>query len=116
MEPEDRPADAPQLTDNQAESRFEIRVGGKLAGIIQYHRRGSQQINLIHTQVDDEFLGAGLAGQLARFALDTAREQHLDVLPTCPYVRAWIGKHPDYLDLVPEDRRAEFGLPAEASQ
>lgn len=102
-----------ELSDNQAGSRFELRVGGEVAGFIEYHRRGSQQINLIHTEVDDRFQGAGLAGKLARFALDTAREQQLDVLPSCPYIRRWIGKHPGYLDLVPRDRRDEFGLPAE---
>lgn len=105
-----------QLTDNPDESRFEIRVGGELAGVIQYHRRGDQLINLIHTEVSDEFQGAGLAGKLARFALDTARREHLDVLPTCQYVRSWITRHPDYADLVPADRRAEFGISAQARQ
>lgn len=103
---------AQDLTDNQAESRFELRAGGEVAGFLQYHRRGSGLINLIHTEVGDAFQGAGIAGKLARFALDTARQEHLDVLPSCTYVRGWIGKHPEYLDLVPEGRRAEFGLPA----
>ena len=106
------PADKQELTNNQAESRFEIRVGGEVAGFIMYHRIGSHRINLIHTEVGDQFRGAGIAGKLSRFALDTARQEHLDVLPSCPYVRGWIGKHPEYLDLVPEARRAEFGLSA----
>lgn len=110
MEAEARHEEPPVLSDNQSASRFEIRVGGELAGFIQYHRRGGQLINLIHTEVGDKFQGAGIAGRIARFALDTARREHLDVLPTCPYVRAWIKRHPDYLDLVPEDRRAETGL------
>jgi uncharacterized protein len=103
-------ADAtPVVTDNPAESRYEVRVGGELAGYVVYHLRG-QQINLIHTEVDPRFQGAGLASHLARFSLDDARNRHLAVLPSCPYVRSWIGKHPDYADLVPEDRRAEFGV------
>lgn len=110
MEPEASEEDSPVLTDNPSESRFEIRVGRELAGFIQYHRRGGQLINLVHTEVGDKFQGAGIAGQVARFALDTARREHLEVLPSCPYVRSWIKRHPDYLDLVPEDRRAEFGL------
>lgn len=32
------------------------------------------------------------------------------MLPFCPFVNAWIGKHPDYLDLVPADQRERFGL------
>jgi len=103
-------ADAtPVITDNPAESRYEVRVGGELAGFVIYHLRG-QQINLIHTEVDPRFQGLGLASHLARFSLDDARKRNLAVLPSCPYVRSWIVKHPDYRDLVPEDRRAEFGV------
>lgn len=120
MEPDDRSAaaarDAAALTDNQGESRFEIRVGGEVAGFIQYRRHGGRLIDLVHTEVGDKFQGAGIAGKLARFALDTAREDHLDVLPSCPYIRGWIGKHPGYTDLVPEDRRAGFGLPADGRE
>jgi predicted GNAT family acetyltransferase len=101
--------DAPVVTDNAAESRFEVHVGGERAGLIQYHRRG-HEISFLHTEVDDKFQGMGLAGVLARAALNQARAQGESVLPFCPYVRSWIGKHPDYLDLVPADRRPEFGL------
>jgi uncharacterized protein len=103
--------ETPVLSDNPAESRFEIRVGGELAGFVLYRRRGDL-INLVHTEVGERFQGAGVAGQLARFSLDTARAENLGVLPSCPYIRSWIQRHPDYADLVPADRRAEFGLSA----
>ena len=32
------------------------------------------------------------------------------MLPFCPYINSWIKKHPEYADLVPQDRRADFGL------
>lgn len=101
--------DTPVVTDNPAESRYEVHVGGELGGFVVYHLRG-QRINLIHTEVDARFQGAGLATALARFSLDDARKRNLAVLPSCPYIRSWIGRHPDYADLVPEDRRAEFGV------
>jgi predicted GNAT family acetyltransferase len=105
----------PVVTDNPAESRFEIHVGGERAGLVQYHLRGHDEghgalISLVHTEVDDRFQGMGLASKLARGALDDARARGLGVLPYCPYIKSWIAKHPDYLDLVPEDRRAEFAL------
>jgi len=99
----------PVLTNNRAESRYEVRVDGELAGYVIYGLRG-QQITLVHTEVDPRFQGAGLASHLARFSLDDARKRNLAVIPSCPYVRSWIGKHPEYADLVPADRRAEFGL------
>ena len=54
--------------------------------------------------------GQGLAGHLIQSTLDAARERHLKVLPYCPYARRWIAEHPGYADLVPADRRPEFGL------
>ena len=100
---------APVITDNPAESRYELHLGGELAGFVLYRLRG-QQITLIHTEIDPLFQGAGLATHLARFSLDDARKRNLAVLPSCPYIRSWIGKHPEYADLVPEKRRAGFGL------
>jgi uncharacterized protein len=97
------------VTDNPAASRYEVHVGGALAGFVLYHLSG-QRITLIHTEIDPQFQGAGLATRLARYSLDDARKRHLAVLPSCPYIRSWIKKHPEYVDLVPEDHRAVFGL------
>ena len=97
------------LADNPAASRYELRVDGALAGFINYHLHG-ETISLIHTEVDAGFQGGGIAGRLARYSLDDARKRHLAVLPSCPYIRSWIKRHPEDMDLVPEDRRAVFGL------
>ena len=94
-----------QVTDNPAESRFEIRADGELAGFALYHLRGSQ-IAFTHTETDDRFRGHGLASQLVRAALDAARTRQLAVLPYCPFVRSWLEQHPEYADLIrsPGDR------------
>jgi predicted GNAT family acetyltransferase len=47
--------------------------------------------------------GRGIASRLTRFALDHCREKGLGVRPRCPYVAAWIQRHPDYADLVVQD-------------
>ena len=97
------------VTDDQQQSRYELRVAGELAGFLTYNRRG-EQISLNHTEVEPAFQGRGLATHLARYSLDDARKRGVTVLPFCPYVNSWIKKHPGYTDLVPPDRRAEFGL------
>jgi predicted GNAT family acetyltransferase len=102
-------ADVPVVTDNAAQSRFEIHVGGERAGLVQYDLH-EDTLTLIHTEVGDKFQGLGLASKLARSVLDSARERGLAVLPYCPYIAGWIRKHPDYRDLVPQDRRERFGL------
>ena len=98
-----------EVTDNPDKARFEIVADGELAGFVQYHLRDGV-IAFTHTETDDRFRGHGLAGQLVRSALDTARERHLTVLPYCPFVKSWLTEHRDYADLVPDDRREQFGL------
>ena len=98
-----------QITDNQEQSRFEIRADGELAGFVQYDLSGDENA-FTHTETEDRFRGHGLAGRLAQSALEVARDRNLKVLPYCPYVRSWIAGHREYADLVPADRRSQFGL------
>lgn len=97
------------VADNPEQERYEIRAGGELAGFAEY-RAAPGRISFIHTEVDDRFEGQGLGGRLIAFALDDARARDLDVLPFCPFVRAYIRRHPDYLDLVPAAKRPQFDL------
>lgn len=53
-----------------------------------------------HTAVDGSFEGQGVGSALARAALDDLREQGVRVLPTCPFIKAWIDHHPEYRDLL----------------
>ena len=103
--------DTPVVTDNPAASRYELHVGSELAGNVTYQlRKHDTVISLLHTEVEPAFQGAHLATRLARYSLDDARGRGLAVLPFCPYIASWIKKHPEYADLVPADRRADFGL------
>ena len=110
--PETLAADV-RVADVPDRSRFEVHVDGEVAGFTEYRRRPGL-IAFIHTLTDPRFEGQGLASQLVRTALTEARAHGLSVLPFCPFVRAYIAGHTEYLDLVPEDMRAKFDLPADA--
>jgi predicted GNAT family acetyltransferase len=97
------------VTDAADRERYEARADDALAGILQYRRR-PELIALVHTEVLPAFEGQGVGGALARFALDDARASGTAVLPFCPFVNAYIQRHPEYTDLVPEDLRGKFGL------
>lgn len=97
------------VADAAERQRYEVRVGEELAGFAQYRPRPGA-LAFTHTEIDDRFEGQGLGGRLVSFALDDVRERGLAVLPYCPFVRAYIERHPDYLDLVPASRRGEFDL------
>ncbi|MFF7779015.1 GNAT family N-acetyltransferase [Streptomyces tanashiensis] len=102
----------PQVVDRPDTSRYEVLAGDdgtETAGFAEYHL-SEDEIAFIHTETEPRFAGRGLGSLLARGALDDARARGLRVLPYCPFIREWIRKHPEYADLVPETRRARFGL------
>ncbi len=105
----EQPGELTTVADNPDEDRYEIRVGGELAGFSQYRQRPAG-LAFVHTEIDDRFGGQGLGGKLVSVALDDARSRGLAVLPFCPFVRGYIARHPQYLDLVPEEKRSDFGL------
>lgn len=99
------------VTDNTDAARFEVRVDGALAGFADYRlREHGTVVAVMHTEIDDAFAGEGLAKQLAVAVLDGLRADGRSLLPFCPFFRGYVAKHPEYADLVPEGRRAEFGL------
>lgn len=97
------------VTDNAERERFEIATEGTLAGFTQYRRRPGL-VAFVHTEIDPRFEGRGLASALIRGALDASRADGLKVLPFCPFVNAYIEKHAEYADLVPDEFRRQFGL------
>lgn len=101
------------ITDSPEESRYEAHLAGTQVGVVEYQLDGDV-IMFTHTGVPPEFEGKGIASQLARYVLDDARSRGLEVLPRCPYIAGWIGRHLDYLDLVPTASRPRYHLPAEA--
>jgi uncharacterized protein len=98
------------VVDSPPEHRFEIRADGELAGFAAY-RAGERAIVFTHTEIDPAYEGKGLGSVLVRSALDEVRSRGHAVLPACPFVRSFVERHPDYLDLVPAAERDRFGLP-----
>jgi predicted GNAT family acetyltransferase len=89
-----------EVTNNLELGRFEGRVDGKLAGIAEYQLTDAL-IVFTHTEVDPEFEGQGVGSAIARWALDYVRGQdRREVLPLCPFIKAYIARHREYLDLV----------------
>ena len=94
-----------ETSHNPAEHRYEAHLEGELAGFAEYQLT-DKLIIFTHTQVDPAFEGKGVGSALARFALDDVRAAGTrEVLPLCPFIKGWIGKHRDYVDLV-------YGAPA----
>ncbi|SNQ46373.1 putative MobA-like protein [Frankia canadensis] len=97
------------VIDNPDRHRYEARTpDGEVAGFVQYQRR-PDRIVLVHTEVRPEFEGQGVASTLAAGTLDDVRAHGLAVVPQCPYIRAYIERHPAYADLLADGERPPAG-------
>jgi predicted GNAT family acetyltransferase len=95
-----------QVRDDRDASRYVIELDGHMVGAA-YYKRFDDHIVFTHTEVDEGHQGEGLAGQLVQTALDDTRAAGLRVVALCPYVRAWIQRHPEYQDLQKTTQNAD---------
>jgi len=92
-----------KVENNEAEQRFEVNIGGQISFVT--YQRSPGRIVYVHTEVPQNLAGNRLGSRLANAALEYARLQNLSVVPVCPFVAAYIRKHTEYLELVPEHFR-----------
>ncbi len=86
------------LVKNEKEHRFEIEVEGIIA-FIDYKETHSQ-IALVHTEVPEIIGGKGVAAALVEKTLNYLEKHDNTLLPFCPYVFAYIKKHPEWKRIV----------------
>ena len=97
----------PVISHVASSLRYEAHVGDRRAGLLTYRLRDGRMI-LVHTEVDPDFEGRGIAARLVAAALADARAHDRRVVPACPYAASYLRRHPDELDLVDEVDRAEY--------
>ena len=83
----------PQVTDNPAASRFELEVDGQIA-FLRYNRTPTT-LSLVHTEVPEALRGRRLGDVLAKAGIDAARAEGLQLVVICPFVRAYLRRHPE---------------------
>ncbi|MFF2029147.1 GNAT family N-acetyltransferase [Arthrobacter sp. NPDC058192] len=110
------------ITNNPDRSRYEMLDAGVVIGQAAYFDdvAGDQvagQRIFYHTAIDDGYGGRGLAGKLAAQALDETVAAGLRIVPVCPFIKKYLGKHPGYAPNVaaPTPAHLEF-LRASLSQ
>ena len=85
---------------NAAAHRYEGWCDDELAGFAEYQLT-DQLVVFTHTEVDDRFEGRGVGSAIARFALEEVRDAGThQVLPLCPFIKGWIGRHEEFRPLV----------------
>lgn len=82
------------IQHNTDKRRFEVSINGELA-FVEYNLFNNG-INYTHTEVPPSLEGKGIGSALAKHVLDYARENSLRVMPLCPFIKAYIDRHPEY--------------------
>ena len=83
-----------EVVHNPAQKRFEMQLGDQIA-IVKYVL-GSKEIIFTHTEVPAEYEGKGIASKIAKVAVEYAKAQGLRIRSFCPYMSAYIKRHPEY--------------------
>ncbi|XZF15316.1 GNAT family N-acetyltransferase [Chitinophagaceae bacterium MMS25-I14] len=85
------------IIQNDEKHRFELHIDGKMAFVV--YEASGDTITFLHTEVPQELEGQGLAAALAKYVLNYARDNKLNVVPLCPYIRVYLDRHPEYQPL-----------------
>jgi predicted GNAT family acetyltransferase len=87
-----------EVRDNPEKHQFELVIEGHTA--LAAYRLKPGVITFTHTEVPEALGGRGIGSLLAQGALDQVRARGLKVVPRCPFIKSYIGKHPEYRDLL----------------
>ena len=91
-----------QVTHNPAENRFETWIDGYLSKA-DYIQDGKNFV-ITHVGVHPELRGQGVAARIVQVSLEYAKEKSLRVIPMCSYAAAYIRRHPEYAELLNQER------------
>ena len=89
---------ASNVRDDAARNRFELDADGHIA--FSNYKRADGVLTILHTEVPKALEGHGIGSAWIRGVLDTARSQGLKVIAVCPFAKTYIGRHPEYADLL----------------
>jgi predicted GNAT family acetyltransferase len=91
-----------RILDDTENHRFVVTVDGETAGLAVYHVRGDRYF-FVHTEISPEFGGQGLGSRLARHVLEEMRDRGEQIVPLCPFIAAYVARHPEFAELVDQD-------------
>jgi len=87
------------VVDEPSQQRYVARLGDQVVGFAEYRTVQGGRVILFHTEVDPSVEGRGVGGRLASGVLDDIRARGLRVTIKCPFIAAYVARHPEYSDL-----------------
>lgn len=83
------------IKQNIQHEMFFVRVPGGVA-FLKYKKPSEHLIEYFETYVPSSSRKRGVAGELVKHGLEYAKSRNLEVYPTCPFVKKFISKNPEY--------------------
>jgi len=93
--------EAKEITHNREKQRFELQVDEHKA-MVKYNLVQPDVWSLNHTFVPRQLEGRGIGSELVRQVLAHCRNHGIRIIPVCPFIEAYIRRHPEWSDLVHE--------------
>lgn len=89
-----------QQTSNETRGELTAFIEGEKAGLMTYSWAGADKFIIDHTEVNPAFGGKGVGKELVLAAVKFARENHLKIIPLCPFAKATFERNPDWQDVL----------------
>jgi len=93
--------DEQKLKVNGVLHRLELKTEGSIA-FIKY-KLLRNELFLIHTEVPPALEGKGVGTALVQKTLQFAKDNNYKIVPLCPFVQAYLKRHPEWNVLVADD-------------
>lgn len=84
------------VRDNKQEHRFEMTLDEGKTAFIQYTETAEGVVELMHTEVPEEFEGRGIGSRLVRGTIEIVQRENRKIVPTCPFIGVYLQRHPEY--------------------
>lgn len=89
-----------QQVNYETKGFFKAVEDGKEAGLMTYSWAGTVRMIIDHTEINPEFKGQKVGNQLVLAAVEYARENHIKIIPLCPFAKSVFDKTPEIRDVL----------------
>lgn len=87
-------------TNEHKNGAFFIEVEGQQAALMTFIFAGDDKIIIDHTEVNPAYNGKGFGKKMVAKAVDYARENHLKIIPLCPFAKSVFEKTLEFRDVL----------------
>lgn len=97
------------IENNAEKQQYEAKQDGKVVAFAEYRPIGGS-IMFTHTEVNKDLEGKGVGSGLIGFALEDTKAKGMTAIPMCPFVKIFIQRHKEFIDVVHPSHRKVFGM------